>query len=283
MQSQSITTDVLLEKYAKNGEMSADDIYKRVSKGIASVEANPDFWEKEFYQNMHAGAIGAGRIMSAAGTNVDATLMNCFVQPVGDCIQGNDAEGFPGIYEALRESAETMRRGGGVGYNFSKIRPKNAVVGKVGALASGPCSYMDIFDASCKTIESAGSRRGAQMGVLNIDHPDVEQFITAKRTEGRWNNFNVSVFVTDAFMAAKENNESIELIHKAAPSEKLIAEGAYQREDGVWVYKKVNANDLWNKIMKSNYDFAEPGILFRDNMNSDNNLRYCEILEATNP
>jgi len=285
MQPQSITTDVLLEKYAKGDEKSAEDIYHRVAKGIASIE-NQDSqqaWENTFFANMQKGAIGAGRIMSAAGTSVDATLMNCFVQPVGDSIQGFDSEGNPGIYEALREAAETMRRGGGVGYNFSKIRPKNAVVGSVGAMASGPCSYIDVFDISCKTIESAGGRRGAQMGVLNIDHPDVEEFITAKRTPGRWNNFNVSVFVTDEFMQAKNCNDEIELIHKAKPSKKLIDEGAYQRNDGIWVYKKVNALDLWSKIMKSNYDFAEPGILFRDNMNSDNNLRYCETLDATNP
>lgn len=285
MQPQSITIDVLLEKYAKGNEKTVYDIYRRVAAGVASVEKEElrVIWENRFYNNMLHGAIGAGRIMSAAGANIDSSLLNCFVQPVGDSIQGEDNDGYPGIYEALRESAETMKRGGGVGYNFSKIRPKNAVVGNVGAMASGPCSYMDIFDASCRTIESAGARRGAQMGVLNIDHPDVEEFIVAKRTPGRWNNFNVSVFVTDAFMKAKNYDTSVDLIHKAKPSQKLIDEGAYQRNDGIWVYKKVNALDLWNKIMQSNYDFAEPGILFRDNMNNDNNLRYCETLDATNP
>lgn len=678
MSVQSITTDVLLEKYAKNNEQSIDDIYKRVSKGISAKEKEEvrEYWENKFYLNMQKGGIGAGRIMSAAGAGIDATLCNCFVQPVGDCIQLTDKNGVMGIYEALRESAETMSKGGGVGYDFSLIRPKNAIVKGTRSMASGPCSYMNIFDSSCSTIESAGcfagdtliatteglikvkeivesdkeyfalthkgpkkittkfkngikpiwnvtteygynvrvtkdhkfaqfdngaivtksieeiyfsknhsliiltpitesiiptwsneemtaylvgafqgngnwcfndnketvkgisisnnttkehivdrildfatklglnpkkskrplentlevhifnseyfrnwkdievnkgmemhvptfilessnavraayvagmmeadgcisetksnirlrlitkpllkdiqvilaslgipttlklereeigewkklyclgiygpvaqerynktignfkintlkelatrdrvgfghswfnikpfnfivsqfqkywsgnqnthpnislnalvntvtipelintisdrikhivreepeetydlevedvhllsgdgiftsnSRRGAQMGVLKINHPDILDFITAKRTQGRWNNFNVSVFVTDEFMKAKNDGTEIELIHKAEPSDELKEKGAFQREDGNWVYNKINANQLWDTIMKSNYDYAEPGILFGDNINSDNNLNYCEHLDATNP
>lgn len=282
---QSISTDVFLEKYAKDGETTTDQVYRRVAKGVAKAEpaAERAQWEEVFYNNMQAGAIGAGRIMSAAGTAIKATLANCFVQPIGDCIQGKDANGNVGIYEALREAAETMRRGGGVGYNFSLIRPRDAFVKGTHSYASGPCSYIDVFDASCKTVESAGSRRGAQMGVLNISHPDILEFVKAKRTPGRWNNFNVSVFVSDAFMRAKNKSLPWELTHEAEPSQKLKDAGAYQRGDQVWVYAKIDANELWGAIMQSNYDFAEPGILFDDNINNDNNLHYVEYLAATNP
>lgn len=208
---------------------------------------------------------------------------NCFTQVVGDSITTLDDNGNIGIYTALSESAETLRRGGGVGYDFSYIRPKGAKVGKVGALSSGPCSYMNIFNSSCETIESAGQRRGAQLAALSITHPDIEEFITAKRTPGRWNNFNVSVFVTDEFMRMKESNNNIELVHKAEPGKLLIDQGAYKKEDGLWVYKVVKANYLWDLIMKSTYDFAEPGILFGDTINNDNNLRYCEQIRTTNP
>ncbi|MDD2610852.1 MAG: LAGLIDADG family homing endonuclease [Giesbergeria sp.] len=283
--TQPISLDVLKEKYLKAGETSAEDLFRRVARSLASVE-KPELreeYEALFLANLHAGAIGAGRIMSAAGTDIQATLINCFVQPVGDCIQGMDDEGFPGIYEALREAAETMRRGGGVGYDFSRIRPRGAEVKGTHSMASGPCSYINVFDQSCSTVESAGARRGAQMGVLRIDHPDVLDFITAKRTPGRWNNFNVSVGVSDAFIDAVQNEQAWELVHKATPGADVLAEGAYQREDGLWVYQTVQARDLWDTIMKSAYDFAEPGILFLDHINTDNNLHYCEKIAATNP
>ena len=282
---QPISLDVLKEKYFKNGETSVDALYRRVARALASVEAPAlrSQYEALFLANLHAGAIGAGRIMSAAGTNIQATLINCFVQPVGDCIQGVDDEGFPGIYEALREAAETMRRGGGVGYDFSRIRPRGANVKGTASMASGPCSYMNVFDQSCSTVESAGSRRGAQMGVLRIDHPDVHEFITAKRTPGRWNNFNVSVGVSDAFIHAVQNDQPWDLVHKAAPGATVIAQGARQRADGLWIYSTVQARALWDTIMKSAYDFAEPGILFLGRINEDNNLHYCEEIAATNP
>lgn len=282
---QPISLDVLREKYLKPGETTADELYQRVARALASVE-KPELrakYEALFLTNLKAGAIGAGRIMSAAGTDIQATLINCFVQPVGDCIQGVDDEGFPGIYEALREAAETMRRGGGVGYDFSRIRPKGAQVKATASMASGPCSYMNVFDQSCSTVESAGARRGAQMGVLRIDHPDVHEFITAKRTPGRWNNFNVSVGVSDEFIQAVQNNAPWELVHKARPGTALLAQGARQRADGLWVYVTVAARELWDTIMKSAYDFAEPGILFLGRINEDNNLHYCEDIAATNP
>jgi len=282
---QPISRDVLAEKYFKPGESSLEQLYGRVARALASVE-KPELraeWEQKFLTNLHVGAIGAGRIMSAAGTDIQATLINCFVQPVGDAIQGVDDEGYPGIYEALREAAETMRRGGGVGYDFSRIRPKGAFVKGTHSIASGPCSYMNVFDQSCSTVESAGSRRGAQMGVLRIDHPDVAEFITAKRTPGRWNNFNVSVGVSDAFMQAVANGTDWELVHKAKPGQKVLEGGGYQRADGLWVYRKLPARELWDTIMQSTYDFAEPGILFLDQIGRDNNLNYCEKIEATNP
>ncbi|MEZ5608689.1 MAG: adenosylcobalamin-dependent ribonucleoside-diphosphate reductase [Burkholderiaceae bacterium] len=283
--AQSISADVLAEKYFKPGEHSLEQLYGRVARALASVE-KPELraeWESRFLSNLHAGAIGAGRIMSAAGTDIQATLINCFVQPVGDAIQGRDADGYPGIYEALREAAETMRRGGGVGYDFSRIRPKGAFVKGTHSYASGPCSYMNVFDQSCSTVESAGSRRGAQMGVLRIDHPDVLEFITAKRTPGRWNNFNVSVGVSDGFMKAVAEGTDWELVHKAEPGQKVKDQGAYQRADGQWVYRSVPARELWDTIMTSAYDFAEPGILFLDQIGKDNNLNYTETIEATNP
>jgi ribonucleoside-diphosphate reductase alpha chain len=283
--TQPISHDVLKEKYLKPGESGIEDIYRRVARALASVEPEAERARHEalFLENLHAGAIGAGRIMSAAGTSIQATLINCFVQPVGDCIQGFDDGGYPGIYEALREAAETMRRGGGVGYDFSRIRPRGAEVKATASMASGPCSYINVFDQSCATVESAGARRGAQMGVLRIDHPDVLEFITAKRTPGRWNNFNVSVGMLDAFMQALADDQPWELVHKAKPGAALLAQGAFQRADGLWVYLTVAARELWDTVMRSTYDFAEPGILFLDHMNQDNNLRYCESIEATNP
>ncbi len=282
---QPISLDVLREKYLKDGETGVGELYARVARALASVEPEARRAECEalFLANLQAGAIGAGRIMSAAGTDLQATLINCFVQPVGDCIQGVDDGGYPGIYEALREAAETMRRGGGVGYDFSRIRPRGAEVRATASLASGPCSYINVFDQSCATVESAGARRGAQMGVLRIDHPDVLEFITAKRTPGRWNNFNVSVGVSDAFMQAVAEDQPWHLVHRARPGTALLEQGAHQRADGQWVYQTLPARTLWDTIMRSAYDFAEPGILFLDHINDDNNLRYCEEIAATNP
>jgi len=282
---QPISTDVLKEKYLKHGETTINEIYDRVARALASVE-KPELqaeYEARFRCNLEAGAIGAGRIMNAAGAGIQATLINCFVQPVGDCIQGVDNDGYPGIYEALREAAETMRRGGGVGYDFSRIRPKGACVKGTASIASGPCSYINVFDQSCATVESAGARRGAQMGVLRIDHPDVLEFITAKRTPGRWNNFNVSVGVTDAFISAVQRGTDWSLVHPSEPGAEQIQQGAHARADGQWVYRRVPARELWDTIMTSAYDFAEPGILFLDRIQTDNNLRAVESINATNP
>ena len=280
---QSISRDVLLEKYAKGGETSAAEVRLRVARALAAVEpeARRAAWQARFLEAQERGFIPAGRINSAAGTSLTATLINCFVQPVGDSITER-VDGRPGIYTALAEAAETMRRGGGVGYDFSSIRPEGALVRGTQSRASGPVSYMRVFDQSCETVESAGSRRGAQMGVLRCDHPDIERFIHAKDA-GKLTNFNISVGVTDAFMRAVDEDGDFELTHKAEPAQDVRDAGAYLRGDGQWVYRKVRAREIWEQVMRSTYDHAEPGVLFLDRVNRDNNLHYCETLEASNP
>ena len=285
--AQDISTEVLAEKYAKGEERTVADVHRRVAQALAAVEA-PErraHWEARFAEALAAGFVPAGRVQSAAGTGMAATLINCFVQPVGDSIASSE-DGHPGIYTALAEAAETMRRGGGVGYDFSRIRPRGAWVGSTQSNASGPVSYMRVFDRSCETVESAGARRGAQMGVLRCDHPDIEEFIHAK-DQGELKNFNLSIGITDAFMEAVTADGQVELLHRAEPGAAHKAAGAQLRTepDGstTWVYRRLPARELWDQIMRSTYDHAEPGVLFLDAINRDNNLGYCETIACTNP
>ncbi len=286
---QEVCLDVLREKYAKGAERDLEGsemayaVRARVARALAAVETDAGARAVEFLEALEAGFIPGGRISSAAGTDIPAvTLINCFVQPVGDSIS-DTVDGKVGIYHALREAAETMRRGGGVGYDFSSIRPRGARVRGTDSAASGPISYMHVFDQSCATVESAGARRGAQMGVLRCDHPDIMEFVSAKRQAGRLNNFNISVGVSDAFMEAVAADAEFDLVHKAEPSAARVASGARLREDGLWIYATIRARELWQVITRNTYDAAEPGVLFLDRINSENNLHYCERIEATNP
>lgn len=277
---QDISREVLLEKYAKNNEKSAKDVRHRVAHALSSQEKDAQHFEKAFFEALDKGFIPGGRINSAAGTNLRATLINCFVQPVGDSVS-ELSNGKVGIYGALLQAAETMRRGGGVGYNFSYIRPHGARVIGTDSRASGPVSYMSVFDRSCETVESAGARRGAQMGILNCDHPDIERFVHAK-DKGELRNFNISIGASDEFMQAVVKDTDWELVHKEEPDKSVFKE-SYQRKDGKWVYRKIRAKDLWQQIVRSTYDHAEPGVLFLSTINRDNNLSYCELIESTNP
>jgi len=299
--------DKLREKYCKGDEISAEDVFRRVARGLAQAETEGDRarYQELFLDAMQAGFYPGGRIASACGTDINATLINCFVQPVGDAVSGEEIPGKPGIFVALTEAAETMRRGGGVGYDFSRLRPRGARVRGTHSRSSGPISYMRTFDRMCETVESAGARRGAQMGILRVDHPDIQEFVSAKdirpiatrlRALGMTgseldthlqkmrtlSNFNISVAVTDAFMKCVEADGEFELVHRAEPD---FGEhpNAYRRDDGKYVYRKVRARELWDQIMRTTYETADPGVVFIDKMNTDNNLYYCETIEATNP
>jgi ribonucleoside-diphosphate reductase alpha chain len=238
---------------------TVEDTWRRIARALAVVEKDADHWENEFYGALEDFKfLPAGRITAGAGTARKVTLFNCFVM-------GTIPDSMGGIFDMLKEAALTMQQGGGIGYDFSTIRPKGALVTGVAADASGPLSFMDVWDSMCRTIMSAGSRRGAMMATMRCDHPDIEDFITAKSDAARLRMFNVSVLVTDPFMAAVKANGPWDLVF-----------------DGK-VYQTVKARDLWNKIMRSTYDYAEPGVIFIDRINKANNLGYCETIAATNP
>ena len=240
-------------------DRTVEDTWRRIARALASVEKDPAYWEEKFYEALEDFKyLPAGRITAGAGTGRSVTLFNCFVM---DTIP----DSMSGIFDMLKEAALTMQQGGGIGYDFSTIRPKGADVKGVAADASGPLSFMDVWDSMCRTIMSAGSRRGAMMATMRCDHPDIEDFITAKSDAARLRMFNVSVLVTDAFMEA------------------VKADGPWELVFDNKVYRTVQARDLWNQIMQSTYDYAEPGVIFIDRINQSNNLAYCETIAATNP
>ena len=238
---------------------TVEDSWRRIARALAAVETAAADWEPKFYEALSDFKfLPAGRITAGAGTERSVTLFNCFVM-------GTIPDSMGGIFDMLKEAALTMQQGGGIGYDFSTIRPKGAKVKGVAADASGPLSFMDVWDAMCRTIMSAGSRRGAMMATMRCDHPDILDFITAKRDPARLRMFNVSVLVTDAFMAAVKADDPWDLLF-----------------DGQ-VYHTLRAVELWDQIMNSTFEFAEPGVIFIDRINQANNLNYCETIAATNP
>jgi ribonucleoside-diphosphate reductase alpha chain len=236
-----------------------EDSWRRVAGALAAAEDRPEAWRKPFFEALDGFRfLPAGRILAGAGAKRKVTLSNCFVM-------GTIPDDMSGIFENLREAALTMQQGGGIGYDFSTLRPNGAPVAGVGADASGPLTFMDVWDAMCRTIMSAGHRRGAMMATLRCDHPDIEAFIEAKQDPGRLRMFNLSVLITDAFMRAVKDDTPWELQFAGR------------------TYSSIRARDLWDCIMRATYAFAEPGVIFIDRINQRNNLAYCETIYSTNP
>ena len=240
-------------------EQTVQDTWHRIAKALSEVETEPKKWETIFYNALtDFKFLPAGRITAGSGTKRNVTLFNCFVM-------GVIPDSMSGIFDMLKEAALTMQQGGGIGYDFSTIRPKGSFVKGIAADASGPVSFMDVWDSMCRTIMSAGSRRGAMMATMRCDHPDIEEFIAAKSDSQKLRMFNLSVLVTDAFMDAVKKGEDWKLIYNNK------------------VYSVIKAADLWDQIMRATYNFAEPGVIFIDRINETNNLSYCETITATNP
>jgi ribonucleoside-diphosphate reductase alpha chain len=240
-------------------DLTIEDSWHRVARALAAVETEPTRWAQPFYEALQDFRfLPAGRILAGAGTDRRVTLFNCFVM-------GDIADDLGSIFDHLREAALTMQQGGGIGYDFSSLRPKGAPVKGMGADASGPLSFMDVWDAMCRTIMSAGARRGAMMATMRCDHPDIEEFIAAKRQAGRLRNFNLSVLATDPFMAAVQADADWPLMF------------------GGTTYRVLRARALFDSITRATYDSAEPGVIFIDRINARNNLAYCEMIHSTNP
>lgn len=263
-----ISSEIWDSKYRFKGPNGAaidralDDTFRRVAIAVAAPEKGGKArakWASRFHAAMSDfGFLPAGRVLAGAGTGRQVTLFNCFVL-------GRIEDDLSAIFDGVKEAALTMQQGGGIGHDFSTLRPRGAAVASIGADASGPVSFMEVWDAMCRTIMSAGSRRGAMMATLRCDHPDIEAFIDAKSDPLKLRNFNLSVLVTDAFMAAVRGDLTWDLKFEGK------------------IYRTVSARELWERIMRSTYNFAEPGVIFIDRINARNNLHYCEQISATNP
>jgi len=300
---QPASEDIWDKKYRlkdKNGNAVDADIeatYERVAKALAAVEDEDkqEFWFNRFTWALQQGAIPAGRIMSNAGAEAHkpaTSTINCTVS-------GAVPDSMDGILSMVREAGLTLKAGCGIGYEFSTLRPKGAYVSGAGAYTSGPLSFMDIFDKMCFTVSSAGGRRGAQMGTFDISHPDVMDFIRAKREDGRLRQFNLSCLITKDFMEAVKNDGDWDLIFPAteqeaeSPEERIVwkqmphfTAKAIRNDRGevaCKVYKTIKAQRLWDVIMSSTYDYAEPGFILIDEVNEKNNNWFCEDVRATNP
>lgn len=274
-------------RYRLNGHVVDDVIeetWLRVAKAIAKAEKPVEraHWQREFNKILEGFQfLPGGRILAGAGTKHKVTLFNCFVMDIAE-------DSLRGIFDALEEGALTLQQGGGVGYDFSILRPRGDLVRKTGMQASGPISFMKIWDTTCGIMLSTGARRGAMMGVLRCDHPDIEEFVDAKADPSMLRHFNVSVLVTDAFMQAVKNDEDWQLVFPvvhSSPIDEIVYRcwGDALQPIPCKVYRRIRARELWHKIIRSAYDYAEPGVLFGDTINRMNNLWYRERINATNP
>jgi ribonucleoside-diphosphate reductase alpha chain len=268
-------------------DQTIQDSWRRVARALAVIESeNAEEWEHRFYTILDDFKfLPGGRILAGAGTQHRVTLFNCFVMGIID-------DSMNGIFDALKEGALTMQQGGGVGYDFSTLRPRGALAQSTGGIASGPVSFMRIWNTMCSTLLSTGARRGAMMATMRCDHPDIEEFIYAKQTSNELIHFNLSVQVLDDFVNAARRGDHWDLVF---PADKISRNDAMNDEIVMkrWpgtvepvacrVVKRVDAGELWRKIIRATYDYAEPGVLFVDRINQLNNLWYCENITATNP
>lgn len=282
--SMEISRHVWMTRYRAPGETGIGASWQRVAQAIAAAESRDrEQWAERFYRLLdHFRFLPGGRILAGAGTGHRVTLFNCFVM-------GEIADDLVGIFEALKEGALTMQQGGGVGYDFSTLRPAGMTAQTTGSIASGPVSFMRIWDAMCATMLSTGARRGAMMATLRCDHPDIEIFVDAKRDPAVLRHFNLSVLVSDTFMAAVADDRDWPLVfpvHEGEPADGPVMQRRWTGSAApvpCRVLRTVKARELWQRILRAAYDTAEPGVLFVDQINRENNLHDREMISATNP